>query len=225
MNKRKLTIRVLGYLAFVLCLFLLLRNSGLTVDDITPEKIRELAHHNLILLLLIMLVLMTLQNIFTFIPLILVITANITLFGFWIGYLYGCFCSVIGSTLVFLSIRHLFRNAFTGPKILQFQEKLEKNGFVFVLTGRIFPFMPTNLINIASGLSAIRTSHFVAATTLGNMAYGLLLSSVSFSMLSAADHNRLYLLLAAVAVLFAVLLYRVNKNRKKKKAGTESLDS
>lgn len=217
MNKRKLLIRLIAYLAFLLTVFLILKNSGLTVADITPENIRSLAHNNIILLMLIMLVIMTLQNIFTFIPLILVITANISLFGFWKGYLYGCVCSVIGSTLIFLSIRYLFRDVFSSPKFQKFQEKIEKNGFTFVLFGRILPFMPTNLINITSGLSSIKLLHFVLATTIGNFIYGLVLSSVSFSVLSAATHNRIYLLLIVIVVLIAVVLYRLNRLRMKRK--------
>jgi uncharacterized membrane protein YdjX (TVP38/TMEM64 family) len=163
-----------------------------------------------------MLVIMTLQNLFTFIPLILVITANIALFGFWKGYLYGCLCSSIGSTLIFLSIRYLFQDAFTSPKIQKVQNKIEKNGFLFVLSGRILPFMPTNLINISSALSSIKTTRFVLATTLGNMIYAFLLSSVSFSLLSAANHNRLFILPAVLVILIFVVIYRVNKKRHKK---------
>ncbi|GMK38902.1 TVP38/TMEM64 family protein [Paenibacillus sp. CCS19] len=217
MNKRKLIFRVACYIAFLLCLFFCLRSSGLTVADLTPDTIREIAHDDILLLHLIMLVLMTLQNIFTFIPLILVITANITLFGFWHGYLYGCLCSVIGSTLVFLSIRHLFHDIFAGsPKMQQFQERIEKNGFAFVLFGRILPLMPTNLINIASGLSSIRTHRFITATTIGNFIYGLVLSSVSFGVISASSHNRIYLLLTVVVVLAVVLFTRLNKRKHKK---------
>jgi len=211
MNKRKLIFRVIGYVAFVLCLFFLLKRSGLTVADLTPETIQTLAHNNILLILLIMLVIMVMQNLFTFIPLVLVIATNITLFGFWHGYLYGCFCSVIGSTLIFLSIRYLFQDAFSNLKTKKYQEKIEKNGFLFVLSGRVLPFMPTNLINIASGLSSIKTSHFVIATTVGNMIYGLVLASASFSIILATTHNRLYLLLIVLVSLIAVLLYRIMK--------------
>jgi uncharacterized membrane protein YdjX (TVP38/TMEM64 family) len=217
MNKRKLFIRVGGYIAFLVCLFFCLRSSGLTVADLTPDTIREIAHDDIILLHLIMLVIMTLQNIFTFIPLILVITANITLFGFWEGYLYGCLSSIIGSTLIFLSIRYLFHDVFANSsKMQQFQERIEKNGFAFVLFGRILPLMPTNLINITSGLSSIKTLHFILATSVGNLIYGLALSSVSFGMISATNHNRLYLLLTVVVVLVVVFYYRLNKKRHKK---------
>ena len=211
MNKRKLIFRVIGYVAFVLCLFFLLKRSGLTVADLTPETIQTLAHNNILLILLIMLVIMVMQNLFTFIPLVLVIATNITLFGFWYGYLYGCFCSVIGSTVIFLSIRYLFQDAFSNSKTKKYQEKIEKNGFLFVLSGRVLPFMPTNLINIASGLSSIKTSHFVIATTIGNMIYGLVLASASFSIILATTHNRFYLLVIVLVILIAVLLYRIKK--------------
>lgn len=218
MNKRKLIIRLVGYLAFLLCLFFVLKHNGLTVADITPENIRALAHDDLILLMLIMLVIMTLQNIFTFIPLILVITANITLFGFWRGYMFGCLCSVIGSTLIFLSIRYLFHDVFAqSAKLQQFRKRIEKNGFAFVLFGRILPLMPTNLINITSGLSSIKMLHFIAATTIGNLIYGLVLSSVSFGMLSATDHEHFYELLAVVVVLVVAIYYRLNKRRLKER--------
>ncbi|PWW08748.1 putative membrane protein YdjX (TVP38/TMEM64 family) [Paenibacillus cellulosilyticus] len=222
MNKRKLIVRVVGYIAFLLCLFYLIRSSGYTVADLTPDTIREIAHDDIILIMLIMLVIMTLQNIFTFIPLILVITANITLFGFVKGYLYGCLCSVIGSTIVFLSIRYLFHDVFAGsPKMQQFQEKIEKNGFTYVLFGRILPLMPTNLINITSGLSSIRTLHFVTATTIGNMVYGLVLSSLSFGLISASAHNRVYIIATVIVVLAIVWLYRLNKRRHKKAVEVE----
>lgn len=222
MNKRKLFIRLAAYIAFLLSIFFLLKSTGHTVADLTPETIREIAHDNLIYLMLIMLFIMTLQNLFTFIPLILVITANIALFGFWKGYLYGCFCSVVGSTLVFLSIRHWFRDVFSGlPKMLQLQEKVEKNGLTFILFGRILPFMPTNLINITSGLSTIRTLHFLIATTIGNLIYGLVLSSLSFGVLSATEHHRLYLLLTVVVAALAVTMYRLNKIRLKRKLNVE----
>ncbi len=213
MNKRKLIYRVIGYIAVVLCLFFLLKMSGLTVADLTPETIRALAHNNILLICLIMLVIMILQNLFTFIPLVLVIATNITLFGFWHGYLYGCLCSVIGSTLIFLSIRHLFHDAFSNSTATKYHEKIEKNGFLFVLSGRILPFIPTNLINIASGLSTIKTSHFMVATTIGNMVYGLALASASFSIIEAITHHPLYFLIIVLIILLAAVLYRQKKNR------------
>lgn len=216
MKKRKIMARLLIYVAAICTLLLILYKSGFTLADLTPETVARVAHHNILLILLIMLVMMCLQNLFTFIPLIVVITVNIALLGFWQGYLYSCACSVIGSTIIFLSIRYFFPNVFTSEKFKKYEEKIDRNGFLFVLSGRILPFMPTNLINIISGMSTIKIAHFISATTLGNMIYGFVLASASFGILSAA-HNRLVLWLVVTAVI-ATLLFRLIKKRKQPKA-------
>lgn len=213
MKKRTLFCRGFFYIACILSILLILYKSGITVSDLSPETILTIAHHNTTLVLMIMLVIMTLQNLFTFIPLILVITINIALFGFWKGYFYSCFCSVIGSTAIFLSIRYLFPNLFSSTKLKKYEQKVEKNGFLFVLSGRILPFLPTNLINIVSGLSSMKLSHFISATTIGNMIYGFVLASASFSMLTISNHNQLLFLLI-IGILLIILLIHFFKKRK-----------
>lgn len=208
MNKRQIIIRVLSYIAVVLSILLILYISGIRVSDLSPDTILSIAHNNTILVLIIMLIIMMLQNIFTFIPLVLVITLNITLFGFWKGYLYSGFCSVIGSTILFLSIRYLFSNLFSTKNLQKYQQKIEKNGFLFVMTSRMFPFIPTNMINIVSGLSSIKISHFIYGTTIGNFAYGFILSSVSYGVISASNHNSLILIIIIPLIILAVLLSR-----------------
>lgn len=213
MKKRTLFLRVFCYIACVLSILLVLYKSGITVSDLSPETILTIAHHNTFLVLMIMLVIMTLQNLFTFIPLIIVITINIALFGFWNGYLYSCFCSVIGSTAIFLSIRYLFPNLFSSTQLHKYEQKVQKNGFLFVLSGRILPFLPTNLINIVSGLSSMKLSHFISATTIGNLIYGFVLASASYSVLTVSNHNHLIFLLI-IGLLLVILLIRFIKKRK-----------
>lgn len=215
LKKHKLFYRVFAYIAVVVCLFFLLKNSGYSISDINPEMIRELAHDNVLLILLIMLIIMLLQNLFTFIPLVLVIATNITLFGFWYGYLFSTLCSVAGSTIIFLSIRLFFKDTFSNSKTAKYREKLEKRGFIFVLAGRILPFMPTNLINIASAVSSIKMSHFIAATTIGNMIYGLFLASASFSIILAIVHHPIYAVLAALFIVTIIFFIRHKKHQKK----------
>ena len=124
MNKRTLFFRVCCYIACIISILLILYRSGIRVSDLSPETILEIARHNTFLVLLIMLTIMCLQNLFTFIPLILVITINIALFGFWKGYLYSCFCSVVGSTAIFLSIRYLFPTLFSSTKLQKYEQKI-----------------------------------------------------------------------------------------------------
>lgn len=216
MNKRTLIIRVSCYVACIVSILLILYISGIRVSDLSPETILMIGRHNTFLVLLIMLLIMCLQNLFTFIPLILVITINISLFGFWEGYFYSCFCSVIGSTIIFLSIRYLFPNLFSATILQKYEEKIEKNGLLFVLSARILPFMPTNLINIVAGLSTIKISHFIYATTLGNMIYGFVLASASFSLITLSGHNN-YLFLLIIVAFLIVTIFRFIKKRKQPK--------
>lgn len=215
MNRHKLISRIILYLIFVLFVFLLLKSTGLKVADLSPEMILSLAHDRLFIVLLMMLFIMILQNLFTFIPLILVITINISLFGFWPGYLYSTCCSVVGSTLIFLTIRYVFPNSFANTSFKKYEEKIKKNGFRFVLFGRILPFLPTNLINIVSGLSSIKLTHFISATTIGNLVYGLILSTASFSLLAALKTHPYYATLPLIAVLIIYVLLLNRKRRKK----------
>lgn len=203
MKKQSLLKRVTFFAAILIGLFFVLYRSGITVSDLSPQFILELAHDNLTIVICLMMLLMFLQNLFTFIPLILVITINIALFGFWRGYLFSTFSSVIGSTSIFLSIRYLFAGLFTSEKLKKYEQKINKNGFLFVLSGRILPFLPTNLINIVSGLSKMKISHFTSATAIGNMIYGLVLASISYGLVSASQQYKqlIYLLIAVVGVI------------------------
>ena len=206
MKKQSLFIRGALFAAIIIGLFLALFKSGISVSDLSPQLILELAHNNLTIVILIMILLMFLQNLFTFIPLILVITINIALFGFWRGYFFSTFSSVIGSTSIFLSIRYFFANLFTSEKLKKYEQQINKNGFLFVLSGRILPFLPTNLINIVSGLSKMKISYFISATTIGNMIYGLVLASISYGIVSVSQQYRqlFYVIIAIAAIIVAV---------------------
>ncbi len=213
MNTKKLIIRIVCYVAvilFVLCLFI---QSGYTMKDLNPTTIEHLANHHISLMLLIMFGIMLCQNIFTFIPLVVVIGVNTTLFGFWQGYAYSIICSTIASTLIFLSIRFLFPNLFAHSKLEKHEKKIEKNGFLFVLSGRILPFMPTNLINILSGISSMKISSFILGTAIGNTVYGFVLAAASFGVISLGIHDPKLLVIIALFLLFAFVVFKSIKKR------------
>ena len=208
MQLKKQYLKLIFFMILVICIWLTILKSGLSFSDLSPQLILEITHNNIFLVLLLMLLLMTLQNLFTFIPLILVITINISLFGFWRGYLFSSFSSVIGSTSIFFSVRYFFADLFSSGKYNKYERKIEKNGFLFVLFGRILPFLPTNLINIVSGISKMKVSHFVSATAIGNMIYGLVLASISFGALSlSSQHKQLFYGILIIIVIFIIWRY------------------
>src|SRR3954453_1845532 len=87
---------------------------------------------NLFFTLIITLIIMIIQNTFTVIPLILVITVNYTLFGFVNGFLWSWFTSIVGAAITFMGSRYLFQDWVLKKANTELITKIEKNGLLFV---------------------------------------------------------------------------------------------
>src|SRR5690606_20630083 len=70
------------------------------------ESLRQAASDNLPMMMLLTFLVMQLQNLVTAVPLILLVTVNVALFGFWQGYMWSWLASVIAATVVFLLTRY-----------------------------------------------------------------------------------------------------------------------
>ncbi len=162
----------------------------------------------------LMLVIMVIQNSFTVIPLILVITINIALFGFLNGFLWSWFTSVIAAVIIFLAVRYLFSD-FVSKRISAKQlRRMEERGFMFVFSARVLPFIPTSLINILGGLSTIGLKGFTIGTALGNFIYFFLLALVPAGLMSSGINNFMFYGLAAAVLAFLIWLRRFNGRKK-----------
>lgn len=177
------------------------------VLDGNVRNVRTMLEGNMIYAYLFMLLIMIIQNSFTIIPLILVITINLALFGFIQGFLWSWFTSVAGAYIICVSVRFIFKNRVMKRFNPEHIKKIEQNAFKYVFRARVFPFVPTSLINILAGLSSVHYKPFVLATALGNFIYFFVLALIPAGLLSA-DIN-LYML--AVLVIFVFGLYFVFK--------------
>ena len=184
MYKYKFIIRVVILVGALFTIFILFQVLGIDIENLSDENIKELAHDNIYLLLIILFGIMFLQNLLNFFPIVLVISLNVSLLGLWGGYLFSLFCSVVASTIIFLIIRYMFIEMKAAPKYEKYTKKIEKNGFLYVLIARLIPIMPTNVINIASGLSSIKLGHYTFATILGHAIYSFIIASLSFNIFS-----------------------------------------
>lgn len=207
--------------SFLLIIALLL--TALNTNFLTPllsgdtEAIRSTSKGNISLLLLVTLVLMIIQNLFTIIPLILLISVNVTVFGFSEGYIWSWFTSIIGGMVSFLAARYWFQQFFTKWVRADYQQKLEKNGFMVVFIGRIFPFIPTSVVNIAAGLSSITWKPFVYGTLLGNMIYFFVLALIPLGIMSVNSKSYVYGGVIAAALGGVYTWRRFQKKRQSKK--------
>ena len=196
-------------LLVILTVLCILRDSPLfnAVLDGNVRYIRSILEGNMLYAYLFMLLIMIIQNSFTIIPLILVITINLALCGSIQGFLWSWFTTVAAANIICVWVRFIFTNKVIKCFNPEHIEKIEQNAFKYVFQARVFPFVPTSFINILAGLSSVHYKPFVFATALGNFIYFFVLALIPAGLLSA-DIN-LYML--AVLVIFIFGLYYVFK--------------
>ncbi|MEC1521208.1 TVP38/TMEM64 family protein [Neobacillus niacini] len=104
------------------------------------------------------------------------------------------------------------------PKVQEYEEFLNRNSFVAILTCRLIPIIPAPVVNIICGLSKVKWLTFFTSSTIGKTPNILILSFAGASFSS----NKLfsfglyggYILL--IFIIYVLILYR--------KRAKESLD-
>lgn len=95
------------------------------------------------------------------------------LFGFSSGLLIISFASTIGATLAFLCSRFLLRDWIEqhfSQQLQSINKGIEKEGNFYLFTLRLVPLFPFFVINLAMGLTAIRTWPFYWVSQVGMLA-------------------------------------------------------
>lgn len=177
---------------------------------------------NVWFILTITLLIMIIQNTFTVIPLILVITVNYVLFGFMKGFFWSWLTSIIGSAIIFLGTRYLFQGWVKRKIDLSLRSKIEENGLKFVFQARIIPFIPTSFINILSGISSIKFSSFIIATCVGNFLYFFLMILIPAGLINVPIND--YVLEASILLIFLLIFFFILKGRRKKRQKNNRYD-
>ncbi|MFC0415224.1 TVP38/TMEM64 family protein [Cytobacillus solani] len=172
------------------------------------ETITTFLGENLYYTLGITFIIMIIQNSFTIIPLILVISLNIALYGLYYGFLWSWITSIISSIFVFLGIRFGFQDWILKKLKPELVNLGEKHGFLYVLQARVIPFIPTSIINITAGLSPIRLKEFITATSIGNFIYFIILSLIPAGLFSGKINEYV---LGILAFFFILLFYLIKK--------------
>lgn len=149
-----------------------------------PEQLEKLSRGSVVMLMFITLLLMIVQNVFPVIPLLLLISLNVSIFGLTEGYLWSWFISILGAIIAFTITRYWFQSLFEKYVSANVKERIEAHGFWFVIVGKLLPFMPSSIINIAAGGSSVRFNNFLPATIIGNSVYYCLLYLISQGLLN-----------------------------------------
>ena len=94
------------------------------------------------------------------------------LFGIWYGTIISIISATLGALCAFWAARYLFRNSAqrrfsNSVRLSKFQTAVREQPFGFVLTTRLIPISPFNLVNYLFGLTTIDWLNYTWATFIG----------------------------------------------------------
>ena len=219
MNSKKKTItKFIIFLIIIAAIIYSVQYLGIK-DYLTPNKIREsilmfgpLAPFGFILIY-------NLSSIL-FLPGSILSIAGGAIFGPALGTVYVVIGATLGATLAFLISRYFARSFFEDivekkyPKIREYDEKLEKNGFMTVLFFRLVPVFPFNGLNFALGLTKVKVRDYFLATLIGiipgTFAYVYLGNSLAEMNLT----NIIYAIILIVLLSLSLKVYNSKRKRK-----------
>ena len=101
---------------------------------------------------------------------IILTLAGGALFGLGIGFVAISFASSIGATLAFLAARFLLRDSVQGrfgERLRAINDGVRKDGAFYLFSLRLVPIFPFFIINLAMGLTPLRTLTFYWVSQLG----------------------------------------------------------
>lgn len=142
------------------------------------------------------------------------------LFGIWHGTIISTISATLGALCAFWAARYLFRNSAqrrfgNSKRLVGFQTAILKQPFGFVLTTRLIPISPFNLVNYLFGLTTIDWWDYALATFIGVIpgcfVYTWIGKSGEIAM-AGGDRLSFFLALTLLALLSIVpLIYRRRK--------------
>ena len=148
------------------------------------------------------------ESVFPFLPLLLFVAVNANVYGFWLGFLYSWLGVSAGTMLVFWVSRKFGGRFGTWlqrrfPASSTFFHWIERKGFTPIFLLACFPFTPSFLINLASGLSTVRFRTFMIAILLGKAVMISSIALLSFNITDLANEPwRIVVALVVIVVMW-----------------------
>ncbi|WP_308637746.1 TVP38/TMEM64 family protein [Paenibacillus silvisoli] len=139
-------------------------------------------------------------------PLLVFVAANANIYGLWLGSLYSWIGVCGGSLLVFWLARR-FGGRFSGwvrrrfPKASKLLVFIERRGFTPIFLFACFPFSPSAIINVVSGLSGMSFGSFALAILLGKAVMILSVSLLSFNIGDLTEQPWRIMLIVVILVV------------------------
>ena len=173
--------------------------------------------------------LVMLEAFLPFLPLVVIVILTINSYGVVVGFLVSYTASVAGSYLVFLIVRHIFREP--AQKYIEKHDRLNKmlkfvddRGFSFLFILLCLPFTPSSIVNVITALSNIRRDVYLYILLAAKFIMILSMTLVGYDVASFFDSPvKLIISLAFLVVLYVLskwyqkyLEKKINKEKKEK---------
>lgn len=163
-----------------------------------------------------------------FLPLFVFVFANATAYGLWLGFLLSWGGAVAGGYVVFLIVRKYGRARFMNfmtkhEKVEKLILWVERNGFGPLFLLLCFPFTPSALVNVVSGLSNISRHYYLMTLMAGKFVMIFMISYVGYDIRALFTQP----VRTAIVIVVIILLYVIGKvleKRLQKKVDTDFLE-
>ncbi len=136
------------------------------------------------------------------------------------GLIYLLIAANLSAVGEFLAARHFAREPverFLKGKLRNFDEALEKRGFITVLLIRLIPNIPWDFQNLGLGLTKVKFRDYFWATFLGIMPGSFALVYFGSSLISALTNPKnLWKFAVAIVVLIGVFILQKTLSRERK---------
>ncbi len=163
-------------------------------------------------------------------PTALLSTASGTLWGPYLGTAITVVSATVAACIPFFLSRMLGRGLVgkalqKNPTATRCDRFAERNGFAAVLTMRLIPVVPWDLVNYLSGLCGIRFRDYLLASLIGTLPASFTYNLIGSSLGEPIDKTKIVLMTAAVLALALFLYVRRRKSAAAKSPHPSSQES
>lgn len=162
-------------------------------------------------------ILIVLEGVLAFLPLVVFVTINILTLGTVLGSAISWIATVIGSFITFLLCRKGFSQIFrkfinSKEGIKHFMEKIDKLKFNQLVVIMSIPFAPSFFINVGAGLSKIPAKKYLYALLVGRLFSIIYLGYLGVNLVDALK-NPIIIIKVLLLTLAAYILGKIINKR------------
>ena len=220
--KKRHVVQIILVLLFILFIY----SFNQRLLTISPETIRTFIYQACWLAPLFYIVLYAVRP-FVLFPASIFSIAGGLAFGALFGFIFALIGSVAGAFTAFIVARRFGQRAINAKlkgKLEDLRNRFEEKGFMYILVLRLMPIVNFDLISYSAGISKVRLTDFLKATTIGiipgTIVYNLLGSSiVSGSPVKMASVAILYFLIVIIPLLWRRTIMEKVEKRSESKTG------